>query len=93
MYSLQQRLLKHNLSLLAVTCHLLIIFANSLVPDQDDRTLKKASSLKLSGTQLIYLLVYKALVCLFDLILYDPVNTFSVMSGPVFLGCASTKQR
>ena len=31
--------------------------------------------------------------CLFDLILYVPVNTFSVMSGQVFLGLTSTKQR
>ena len=31
-------------------------------------------------------------VCLFDLILYVPVNNFSVMSGQVFLGCTSTKQ-
>ena len=31
-------------------------------------------------------------VCLFDLVLYVPVNNFSVMSGRVFLGLASTKQ-
>ena len=30
--------------------------------------------------------------CLFDLILYFPVNNFSVMSGWVFLGWTSTKQ-
>ena len=30
--------------------------------------------------------------CLFDLILYIPVNNFSVMSGRVFLGWTSTKQ-
>ena len=28
----------------------------------------------------------------FDLILYFPVNNLSSMSGPVFLGCTSTKQ-
>ena len=28
----------------------------------------------------------KLFVCLFDLILYVPVNNFSVMSGRVFLG-------
>ena len=31
-------------------------------------------------------------VYLFDLILYIPVNNFSVMLGQVFLGWASTKQ-
>ena len=31
-------------------------------------------------------------VCLFDLILYVPVNNFSVMSGQVVLGRTSTKQ-
>ena len=32
---------------------------------------------------------YKGFVCLFDLILYVPVNNLSVMSGLVFLGhCA-----
>ena len=31
-------------------------------------------------------------VCLIDLILYVPVNNFSVMSGQVFLGLTSTKQ-
>ena len=30
--------------------------------------------------------------CLFDLILYVPVNNFSVMSGRVSLGRTSTKQ-
>ena len=30
--------------------------------------------------------------CLFDLILYVPVNNFSVMLGQVFLGWTSTKQ-
>ena len=29
-------------------------------------------------------------ICLFGLILYVPVNYFSVMSGWVFLGCTST---
>ena len=29
---------------------------------------------------------------LFDLIVYVPVNKFSVMSGPVFLGFISTMQ-
>ena len=33
------------------------------------------------------------ITCLFDWILYVPVNNFSVMSGPVFLGWTSTKQR
>ena len=33
-----------------------------------------------------------SVVCLFDLILYVPVNNFSVMSGRVFLGWTSTKQ-
>ena len=32
-------------------------------------------------------------VCLFDLFLYVPVNIFSAMSGLVFLGWTSTKQR
>ena len=32
------------------------------------------------------------LFCLLDLILYIPVNNFSVMSGQVFLGQTSTKQ-
>ena len=38
--------------------------------------------------------VYKCLVfvCLFDLILYIPVNIFSVMPVQVFLGWTSTKQ-
>ena len=31
-------------------------------------------------------------LCLFDLILYVPVNTFSVMSGLVYLGWTSAKQ-
>ena len=31
--------------------------------------------------------------CLFGLILYVPVKSFSVMSGWVFLGLTSTKQR
>ena len=30
--------------------------------------------------------IYDEDFCLFDLILYDPVNNFSVMSGQVFLG-------
>ena len=32
------------------------------------------------------------LIILFDFILYDPVNNFSVMSRRVFLGYTSTKQ-
>ena len=31
-------------------------------------------------------------VCWFDMILYVPVNKFSVMSGQFFLGLTSTKQ-
>ena len=34
----------------------------------------------------------KILVCLLDLILYVPVNTFSVMSGWFFMGWTSSKQ-
>ena len=34
-----------------------------------------------------------SILCLFDLILYFPVNNFSVMLGRVFLGWTSTKQR
>ena len=34
----------------------------------------------------------KILVCLLDLILYVPVNTFSVMSGWFFMGGTSSKQ-
>ena len=33
------------------------------------------------------------IICLFDLILYVPVNSFSVMSGRVVLGLTSAKQR
>ena len=33
------------------------------------------------------------MICLFDLIINVPVNIFSVMSGWVFLGLTSTKQR
>ena len=33
-----------------------------------------------------------ALVCLYDLILYVPVNNLSVTSGQVFLGSTSAKQ-
>ena len=36
--------------------------------------------------------VYGKFVCLFDLILYVPVNNLSVMSGQVFLCSTSTKQ-
>ena len=35
----------------------------------------------------------KYMICLFDLILYIPVNIISVMSGQVFMGRTSTKQR
>ena len=33
------------------------------------------------------------MICLIDLILNIPVNNISVMSGQVFLGLTSTKQR
>ena len=33
------------------------------------------------------------LICLFVLIIYVPVNNFSVTLGPVFLDLTSTKQR
>ena len=42
---------------------------------------------------LIHLFSSQKLFCLFDLILYSPVNNFSVMSGLVFLGLTGTKQR
>ena len=35
---------------------------------------------------------FKCLICLFDLILYIPVNNFIVMLGRVFLGRTSPKQ-
>ena len=36
--------------------------------------------------------LWKTNICLFDLILYIPVNNFSVMLGRVFLGWSSTRQ-
>ena len=47
--------------------------------------------LKTNNTQ-PYSSPWALFVCLFDLILYVPVNYFSVMSGRVFLGWTSTKQ-
>ena len=35
---------------------------------------------------------FSLFVCLFDLVLYVPVNNFSIMTGPVFLCCTSTEQ-
>ena len=35
----------------------------------------------------------RQMICLFNLILNVPVNSFSVISGWVSLGCGSTKQR
>ena len=32
------------------------------------------------------------IICLFDLMLYLPINNFSVMSGWIFLGGTNTKQ-
>ena len=39
------------------------------------------------------LMLDRLFVCLIDLILYISVNSFSVMSGQVFLGLTSTKQK
>ena len=39
-----------------------------------------------AGLYVFSLRYYRVIVCLFDLILYVPVNNFTVMSGQVFLG-------
>ena len=58
--------------------------SNSLDPDQDRHSVGPDLSLfDLLRTDILSVLIW---VCLFDLILYVPVNNFSVMSGHVFLG-------
>ena len=50
------------------------------------------TKIKPSGKIPEFTVVGNIFICLFDLILYDPVNNFSVMLGWVFLGWTSTKQ-
>ena len=45
------------------------------------------------GFSSTHLFISQTLFCLFDLVLYVPVNNFLVKSGRVFLGLTSTKQR
>ena len=41
---------------------------------------------QLEQTNILYIYMHVCLICLFNLILYVPVNNFSVMSGRFFLG-------
>ena len=65
----------------------------SLVDSQQSKTQKKFNKVDQEASE--EALDYKlAAICkLFDFIFYVPINIFSVMSGLVFLGWTSTKQR
>ena len=58
-----------------------------------DKILSNASVCKqILAWHILKIFWMKILVCLLDLILYVPVNTFSVMSGWFFMGWSSSKQ-
>ena len=50
-----------------------------------------AVAFELLALELCFFICVYLVFCLFDLILYVPVNSFSIMSGWVFLGWTSTK--
>ena len=58
-----------------------------------NQSLSKTSVCKqIDAWHILKMFWMKILVCLLDLILYVPVNTFSVMSGWFFMGLTSSKQ-
>ena len=58
-----------------------------------NQSLSKTSVCKqIDAWHILKMFWMKILVCLLDLILYVPANTFSVMSGWFFVGLTSSKQ-